>query len=122
MAKYKIYIKKDVDQYDLFYSHYAQKQGVIATQLGPYGSGKIYIGKANEGNYDPINNSTVNRMKTLDVNLHMSKPSNPIDVINIKNQLPSGVQALMNNPYNQPFSYIGDGLVNGSTRFGRFTG
>ena len=121
MSKYKIYIKKNIEnEYDIFFNHYARKQGVIGTKLNSYGVGKLYIGKTNEGNYDPINNSnSVDRMKTLDVNLHMPQ-NNAIDVINIKQKLPGGVQALMNNQYNQPFSYIGSGLTNGSTIFGDF--
>jgi hypothetical protein len=114
MPKYKIYVDKNVESdNEVFYDHYAQKQGIVATKLNSYGAGKIYIGKANEGT------STINRMRTLDVDLHLSQ-NNSIDVVNIDQKLPGGIQALMNNPYNQPFSYIGSGLTDGSTRFGPF--
>ena len=117
MAKYKIYIKKNpTEEYDIP-SNYTNGKGIIVSQLGPYGSGNIYIGKANNG--------YLTQLKSINVDFNMPKPSNPIDVINIKDKyLPAGVQANYSNigSQSQYFSYIGSGLNSGSTPFGSFVG
>jgi hypothetical protein len=114
MSKYKIYIDKDVDSNDMFYNHFSSGQGIVCTKLSPYGSGIIYIGKANSG--------MTNDLKSFDVDFNLPQSHNPIDVINIKNKLPAGVQARYNNigSASNYFSYIGSGLQNGSTAFGSF--
>ena len=117
--KYKIYIKKDADSNEMFIDHYSHGQGVITTNLGPYGQGQIYIGKA------AVTASTAtSNLKSFEVDFDLPKQGNPIDVINIKDILPAGVQGRYDNigSISNYFSYIGAGLQNGTTAFGSFVG
>ena len=111
MAKYEIYIDHDTsvntdEKLSQQMGNYYDK-GMVALDFIYQNDGPLYIKKVNTASFRHIP-------------MHLESKRIDISIDGLKNRLPAGVQALMNNPYNHPFSYIGSGLTNGSTIFGDF--